>query len=673
MDLVYVGDGNTDRDRVRDAVDLVQLVGQQVRLTPKGREHVGLCPFHDDSRPSFAVVTHKGHAFYKCHACGAAGDAFKFVMDYHQMTFPEALRHLAEFAGVTLSDQPRRRTKEDEATSPARLREAHALAARFFQHVLKTTTPDGADLHPLIAERGVTPEIASAFGLGLAPDRWDGLLEALTRRKVALAPFEAAGLIKRRTSGDGSFDGFRNRLMFPITDAMGNIVAFGARRIDPEDEPKYLNSPESAIFHKSKTLYGLHLAKRSIMDRRETVITEGYTDVISCHQAGLTNVVGTLGTALTREHASVLKRLCDRVVLLFDGDAAGQRAADRAVEVFFAEPIDVAICILPDNLDPDDLLRREGGVESLQTHIANATDAMTYKIGQFRRELDAAASPTARARRLEAFLGELADLGFGAVEGVRRRMLTAEIAHRLGVGENEIDRMIRAARRPARVATTSRPGTPEPTSPSLLETKPAAPLSPLDRNRRAAEREFVGLLIYDGGLLDDELVADADWDGREGAAAGGDLLARHPASSFADPGLRRLLDVLTPSLVNGVSVGVQQVADAVADDPALAADALDLCLSCQRRFGDSRQEAAMALRDASAAMMRLADRAAFEASVQEYRRGDADGASTTPAPSLADIIEQRRRHGYNPSGLARGLRTTASGSPNAPGDPRPPG
>jgi len=298
--------GNSDRDRVLDATDMVALVGEHVQLRPKGREHVGICPFHDDRAPSMTVVTHKGAGFYKCFSCGAAGNAIDFMMNYHKMEFIDALRALAERAGIELQ-QTRR---EDGATGNRRaLLRANAIAANYFRKALAHAEA-GAAANAALERRGISAEMRERFQLGAAPDGWDGFVRHIDRLRAhsagsrgddavpELDAFRAAGLV--RDGRQGPIDGFRNRVIFPICDEMGQPIAFGARQINPEDQPKYLNSPESGVFHKGRGLYGIHLAKKSIIDARTAVICEGYTDVIACHAAGVTNVVATLGTALTR-------------------------------------------------------------------------------------------------------------------------------------------------------------------------------------------------------------------------------------------------------------------------------------------------------------------------------------------------------------------------------------
>lgn len=485
----------TDRDRVLDATDLVSLVGESVALRQKGREHVGLCPFHDDHRPSFSVITHKGHAFYHCFSCQASGNAIDFMVKYHKMEFIEALRFLAQRAGIELRPRHGDHGHSGNGQAVSALRRANEAALRFFVRCLADPTLGGASANALAA-RGMEPAMIERFGLGAAPAAGDALVahvERLAANQRAggddglepdaiRAAFESAGLLRSR--GGRLVDGFRNRVMFPIHDEIGRCVAFGARAIDPEDQPKYLNSPESPIFHKSRSLYGIHLAKRAIIDSRTAIITEGYTDVIACHRAGIENVVATLGTALTRDHARILQRLCDSVVLLFDGDAAGQRAADRALEVFFAAPIDVRICTLPDELDPDELLRQPDGRARFDAAIAASQDALVHLVGRFRGELTERAGMSARQRTIQAMVSKLASLGLAGLDGLRRRMVIDSIASAAGVPTSEIEAEL--ARSTVRVRTDGATDAGEVSE---------APIAEATTALARAEREFVGLLL----------------------------------------------------------------------------------------------------------------------------------------------------------------------------------
>lgn len=446
---------NDNRQRVLDATDIVRLVGDHVTLKPKGREFVCLCPFHDDRNPSMYIVPTK--QIYHCFVCGAGGNAIDFVMKFHGMPFRDALEFLATRAGVEIA-RPAPGTATG-ATSPAtgnasreQLAEANAFAASAFRAML-THAEHGSQARAVIERRGISKEMTDAFGIGVSPDRWDGLLKMIESRQLPIAPFVEAGLLKRRgegsagaSSADGHYDAFRNRLMFPIHDQIGRIVAFGGRKLRDEDEPKYLNSPETRLFDKGSTLFGLRQALRSIQSQRHAIITEGYVDVIACHQFGFANVVATLGTALTTKHATILRRLCESITLLFDGDEAGQRAADRALEVFFTEPVDVRVAVLPGGVDPDDLLRQDGGHEQFRAAIASAKDLLEYRFARLRSQLEArglAVGSTGRAAAIEAEIDRLVELGLRNLPPVRQQTVVQRIARIAGVDAGAVAEALR--------------------------------------------------------------------------------------------------------------------------------------------------------------------------------------------------------------------------------------
>lgn len=452
-----------DRQRVLDATDIVRLVGEHLSLKAKGREFVGLCPFHDDHKPSMFVAPHK--QIYHCFSCGAGGNAIDFMINYHRIDFREALRLLAERGGIELAPPKKRDdAPTDEAgaeISRADLTRANQLALDFFRTILKHPE-HGAAARAAVEARGISPEMAERFELGAAPDRWEGLLLTARKRGFAPAVMLEAGLARARSSeGGGHYDAFRNRLIFPILDQIGRPMAFGGRIIDPEDEPKYINSPETRLFDKSSTLYGIRQAFRAIQTERRAIVTEGYTDVIACHQQGFENVVATLGTALTPRHATVLRRLCDEVVLLFDGDAAGMKAADRAVEVFFAEPLDVKIAVLPDGQDPDDLFRTDGGKDRFTEAIESAADALEYRFERRKREM-ADAGVSGRARMVQEDLQRLVELGLEGLNPIRRRLVIRRLASLAGVDEQTIiEAMPRRRRRERPEAATTGSAAPD--------------------------------------------------------------------------------------------------------------------------------------------------------------------------------------------------------------------
>ncbi|MEZ6173679.1 MAG: DNA primase [Phycisphaerales bacterium] len=422
-----------DIARVLDATDIVQIVGQSVQLRPKGREMVGLCPFHDDRNPSMYVSPAK--QIYKCFVCGAAGDAAKFMQDYHSMSFPEAIEHLAEIAGVEIQRvDTRSQPASASSVRKSDVFDANQQAQKFFAALLHHADHGKAG-REVIEQRSISDDMVQKFGLGLSPDRWDGLVSTITSKRWSLDAFLQAGLVKLRQHESGHYDTFRHRVMFPITDQLGRTIAFGARKIRDEDEPKYLNSPESPVFRKSATLYGIAQASSTIRQQNLAIITEGYTDTIACHQAGFTNAIAALGTAFTSEHAAILRRMCDRVVLLFDGDEAGSLAADRAVSVLFHEPIDVSIVALSsfgDAKDPDELLRQPDGNDAFANAIENGQDLLTFRFARLRAELETLSSAR-RSTRIEEELAKLVELGLHDMSPVRKSFIMRQLPGATGL------------------------------------------------------------------------------------------------------------------------------------------------------------------------------------------------------------------------------------------------
>lgn len=449
-----------DRDdvsKVKDACDIVRIIGEQVQIKPKGREYVCLCPFHDDHNPSMRVIPAK--QIFHCFVCGTGGDVLKFTQLFHKMEFREALEHLAEKAGITLTPWKRPQggdsAQHESGVAKKDVRSAAEQACGFFQGVLRHAE-HGAAARAVIERRGITPAMVEQFQLGAAPDRFDGLVLYAQHHGLNREALLEAGLFKTRESG-GVYDLLRHRLIFPIHDRLGKVIAFGGRKLRDEDEPKYINSPETRLFEKSKTLYALHHASREIQAQRTVLVTEGYMDAMACHQGGFRNAVATLGTALTRDHAAMLRHLCDNVVLLFDGDDAGQRAADRAVPVFFAESIDVRVATLSaytDAKDPDELLKREGGADVFRRVLAGSVDLLEYRFARVRRTLAGAGD----ARLSKAILGEIesmVEMGLRDVEPVRQKLIVKRLSQLARLDESTILRAIPAGRRPRVVAASA--------------------------------------------------------------------------------------------------------------------------------------------------------------------------------------------------------------------------
>ena len=528
-----------DKTRVQEATDIVRLIGEHVSLRPKGKEHVGLCPFHDDRSPSMSVSGQK--QIFKCFSCGVGGDCFTFTMRFHRMEFREALEHLAGRAGIELT---RRGRAED--TRKRSERELAATAAErgmaFYQRSLKEVGGTGARQY--LDERGVSPDSIEAFALGYAPDAWDALATAVQRNGWDGRGFDLAGLLGTGRDGGKKYDKLRHRLIFPICDALGRPVAFGGRVLpggtldDPTTDAKYLNSPEGPLFHKGKTLYGLHLAKQSIAREKTAVVVEGYMDVIACHQAGFANVVATLGTALTREHADTLRRHAERVVLVFDADDAGRRAADRAVETFLTADLDVLIAELPEGpdgekSDPADLMQLEDGPQRWRAAVEAARDALAYVLDRLGADLAEAGGVTGRERVASEYLRRLSGMGFEQAGPIRRAMMVQRVAGLLGMKETRVNELLKAGKRGSAKPQAAASGEGEGEVSELGATSSVAGGVVL------AERRVVGLLLRRADLFTLTLA-----DGRT-------LDEALPPGDFHDPPTRELYATLYDALADG--------------------------------------------------------------------------------------------------------------------------
>ena len=437
-----------DRDfiqRVRDAVSLPDLIGRDHRVEPQGREYKCICPFHNDTKPSLGIYERHGEWRYKCFACGAGGDCFTYLMEYHKMSFVEAVRECADVAGIEVPTTPGRRQEGPDRRTMLDVMQA---AQDFF--VAALASPAGAEARATFVQRGYDEEAQRTLGLGFAPEGWENLVPHLMGRGIPLNLLREMGLAKVRQQGDGAYDAFRNRLMFPIRDAQGRVVAFGGRIVDPEDNPKYLNSPEHPLFFKGKLLYGFDVAAKPIENENLAIVCEGYTDALACHRFGFHHAVATLGTAMTSDHARLLERRTSRVLLLFDGDAAGVRAARRAVEITFKQNLDVMICVLPDGQDPDDVLR-DGGPEAFRAQLDRAVDALEWLLSEFAKDADCADGDADRFRRTERFLLELANLGFHSMPALRQDFVLRRIGSILETEPDTVKSMMPEARAAAAV------------------------------------------------------------------------------------------------------------------------------------------------------------------------------------------------------------------------------
>ena len=364
--------GSDFKAQVLQATDIVQLIGQSVALKRQGKDFVGRCPFHQEKTPSFHVSPAK--QFYHCYGCKKHGNAIDFVIERDRVDFKEAMVLLGRQAGI---EMPHFGASKEHASERQMLLDAHSATCLFFEKLL-THEQIGAAARAYLDKRGFNAESIKRFRIGLAPDSWNGLLTSAVGKKFSPRQLELAGLAKANQRGDGYYDTFRNRLIFPIRDEGGRIIAFGGRKMREEDEPKYLNSPETALFSKSRCIFGLDLARQRIIETGTVAICEGYTDTVMAHQFGASNVVSIMGTGMTEQHLGMLRRFANRIVLLFDGDSAGEAAVDRVVELFLRHPVEIAIATMPQGLDPDEYLLQHGA-EAFEKLLAGATDALEYK------------------------------------------------------------------------------------------------------------------------------------------------------------------------------------------------------------------------------------------------------------------------------------------------------
>ncbi len=366
------------REEIRERIDLVELVSEYVRLERAGKNFKALCPFHTERTPSFHVSPALNR--FHCFGCGASGDAFTFLMRIEGLSFQEALRRLAERAGIELRAELRDSEPSDGLD---RLRRILYASSFFYRQCLQRAS----HAQQYLQERGLTKETIEQFELGYAPDGWDHLVRFLQRHGFALEEAQQAGLIE--AGRNGYYDRFRNRIMFPIHDSSGRVIAFGGRILG-EGEPKYLNSPETPLFEKRRVLYGWWRARSAMLRERTALLVEGYLDLIMLHQYGLTHAVATLGTAFTEEHANRLRRLIERIYLLFDSDSAGVKASLSAGEILMRMGIPTFVVSLPEGDDPDSLLRREGA-SGLHQFLGRATPFALFGLEQvIRRYLHSA-------------------------------------------------------------------------------------------------------------------------------------------------------------------------------------------------------------------------------------------------------------------------------------------
>ena len=513
--------------QVQQATDIVELISQYIALKRKGSEYVGLCPFHDDKNPSMTVSPTK--QIFKCFACGAGVSVFHFLMRFENITFPEAVRTLAERAHIPLPDDMAPSAPPTDGLSRSDLRQVMAFAAAFYRKQL--LSPAGADALGYARRRQLTDESIERFSLGYSPPSWDALGQASRREGFSESQLVAAGLVSR-SEGPKCYDRFRNRLMFPIMDTADHVIAFGGRALSAEERAKYLNSPETPLFDKSGELFALNWSREGIRGSGQAIVVEGYMDALIPLQAGLTNVVAPLGTALTDRQVRLLCRNRARdVVLLFDADVAGASAAERALEKFVAQQVHVRVATIPSGKDPCDFCLSDGP-DAMRELVAGAPDAIEYAWRRRQAELDAAgARPADRRGVIEEFLRlVVTSSAYGAIDEMRRGELAQHIGHILNVPPRELHQMMHKLGRRGRSAGAAEPQGPhvsgDRAEKHVLEVLVCDP----DLYDVAAER------IDPGDFTDADLRAVADCIWRLGAAGRFDVDSLLSAEELSEYG-----------------------------------------------------------------------------------------------------------------------------------------
>lgn len=544
--------------QVKEANDIVDVIGAYVALRPAGPVFKGLCPFHDDRHPSFTVDPRWQN--YRCWACQKSGDVLQFIMEIERVDFLEARDLLGRRAGISL---------EKIADSPQNRGRAHMLecvrwAATLYQQCLLGTFDNPADdsladeARKYLGERHLSGETVRRFGLGYAPISGEWLVEKAAAARMSFDVLETVGLIAKRTEGKGFYDRFRDRIMFPIRDVRSQTVGFGGRILpsNPLSKrgPKYYNSAETPLFIKSELLYGLDLARAAADKAGYLAVVEGYTDVMMAHQHGITSVVATMGTALNAKHVQNLRRFAPRVILVFDADAGGTTGVDRALEIFVSQDAELAVATLPEGLDPCDLLIQDGGPERFKQVLAGAVDALDFKLSRLLAD-KATATVDGKLRAVDAVLGiiALAPELTGQAGQLKRELVVTRIAHRLALKEETVWarlKELRAARKPNAAPEVRRPE-PEPAA----EKRQAKPLP--------HERELLEVLF-----AEPTLVAKA--------------VAEVKLEEVEHPGLRRLLEGLYSLYAKGEAPELDLLRPTI-ENPRLAEYAL-------RMQADGRQK-----------------------------------------------------------------------------------
>ncbi len=527
--------------RVKEANDIVEVVGSYLALRPAGQTFKGLCPFHDDSHPSFDVDPRRQR--YRCWSCNKVGDVISFVQEHERVSFPEAVELLARRAGIPLE----KRGASPHDTGRALMLDTVRWAAERFQKCL-LDDPLAENARQYLGERRLTGETVRKFGVGFAPATGDWLLRQAAASRISVELLEKVGLVARRQEGGGYYDRFRDRVLFPIRDARGSTIGFGGRILPSSPyatrAPKYYNTAGTPLFSKGEWLYGLDMARQAATTAGYFAVVEGYTDVLMAHQYGMGQLVSPMGTALTARQVQLLRRFVPRVVLVFDADAGGDTGVDRALEIFVSQEVDLQIATLPEGMDPCDLLVAQGP-EAFRAVLEGAVDALDFKLAQVLQR-EASAGVEGRRRAADAVLGiiALAPEMPGQSGAMKRELTVTRIAQRLGLKEERLWARLEELRPAHPRATPSE--APRAEGAEKQEARPAP-----------GERELLQMLLAEPGLI---------------PLASAEVAPEH----LQHPGLRRILQELYQLHASGEVTDMDRLRLQLVDNPPLAHAAMDL-------------------------------------------------------------------------------------------------
>jgi DNA primase len=535
-------------EEVRTRADIVDVIGEYVQLKKAGREYKANCPFHDERTPSFYVVPDKG--FYKCFGCGKSGDVFSFLIERQGMEFVEAVKHVAARSGVEIREVHKDRDEED----PNRpFYEINGFARDWFRERF-TDPDDGKVAREYLAQRGIDAETAERFGIGYAPDEWRALREAAAKHGLDEDRMIELGLLGRSEKSPEPYDRFRRRVIFPIESLSGKVIGFGGRVLegDRPDAPKYVNSPETPVYHKGLVLYGLSWARHAIRREECVLVVEGYMDVVSLAAHGFENVVAPLGTALTPEQASLLGRYATRIILLFDSDAAGLKATFRAGDVLLEAGLHPAVVTLPKGEDPDTLVRGEGP-EALRKYLDQAVDVLDRKL-QILDEKNHFSSIERTRSAVDRLLPTLR----AAADPALRDIYVKKVSDRTGVRRETLEAEM--ARE-----TPSRGSVRKPAGPPAFTPRQAAPQQRLPR--LGAERKLLQVMVRGVEWVERaaEVVSPEDFDDAQHRAIFQVLLddpdLRAPPSSMDPVTAKRFEEILSDpeEISHGIDVFTKSV------------------------------------------------------------------------------------------------------------------